>query len=76
VSSVVAIRRDERGAYHTIFRELAIEDTPGFAEYMRMQYAKFVELAEKISPFIVKQKTCMIKSILAQAKGWPLQLGI
>jgi hypothetical protein len=57
------IRRDERGAYHTIFRELAIEDTPGFAEYMRMPYAKFVELVEKISPFIVKQETCMRKSI-------------
>ena len=53
------LRRNERGAYHTIFRELAIEDTPGFAEYMRMPYAKFVELAEKISPFIVKQETCI-----------------
>jgi hypothetical protein len=42
---------------------LAIEDTPGFAEYMRMPYAKFVELAEKISPFIVKQETCMRKFI-------------
>lgn len=49
------LRREERGAYHTIFRELSIEDTPGFSEYMRMPYTKFVELTEKIAPFIVKQ---------------------
>ena len=62
--------------YDVTNEELAIEDTPGFAEHMRMPYAKFVELAEKIFPFIVKQETCMRKSILTQAKGWPLQLGI
>lgn len=49
------LRREERGAYQTIFRELSIEDTPGFSEYMRMPYTKFVELTEKIAPFIVKQ---------------------
>ena len=27
-------RREELGAYHTLFRELAAEDTLGFGEYM------------------------------------------
>jgi hypothetical protein len=42
------LRRAERGTNHTIFRELAIEDsiTLGFAENMRMPYAKFVELVK------------------------------
>ena len=44
------LRRAERGANHTIFRELAIEDTLGFAENMRMPYAKFVELAKILRP--------------------------
>ena len=41
------LQREERAAYDTIFRELAMEDTTGFAEYMRMPYTKFVELTEK-----------------------------
>ena len=53
------LRRTERGAYRTIFEELAVEDTPGFAEYMRMPHAKFVALVEAVTPFIKKQETCM-----------------
>ena len=37
-------RRQERGAYNTIFRELALEDSSGFADYMRMPHCKFIEL--------------------------------
>ena len=57
------LRRTERGAYHTIFKELAVEDTPGFAEYMRMPHTKFVALVEAVAPFIKKQETCMRESI-------------
>ena len=35
-------RREELGAYHTLFRELATENTLGFGEYMRMPHAKFL----------------------------------
>ena len=35
------LRRQEKGAFHTIFRELSVEDEDGFCEYMRMPYAKF-----------------------------------
>ena len=35
-------RREERRACHTVFKELAIEDSGGFAEYMRMPHCKFI----------------------------------
>ena len=40
-------------------------------QYMRMPCARFVELAEKISPFRVKQETCMRKSIGPKRKVGP-----
>ena len=48
------LRRTERGAYHMIFKQLAVEGTPGFAEYMRMPHAKFVALVEAVASFIKK----------------------
>jgi len=42
------LRREQRGAFQTLFQELAVEDTPGFSEYIRMPYSKFVALAELI----------------------------
>ena len=35
-------RREERGAYHQLIRELAVEDAPAFARYFRMEKEKFV----------------------------------
>ena len=34
-------RREERGAYHQLIRELAVEDAPAFARYFRMDKEKF-----------------------------------
>ena len=34
-------RRQEKGVFPTIFRELSVKDLDGFCEYMRMPYAKF-----------------------------------
>lgn len=56
-------RRQERGAYNTIFRELALEDSSGFADYMRMPHCKFVELLSIIGPSIQKTDTPMRMSI-------------
>lgn len=56
-------RREERGAYNTIFKELAIEDSCGFAEYMRMPHHKFIELLSIIGPLVQKQDTPMRMSI-------------
>lgn len=38
------LRREERGVYYIIFKELVIEDFCGFVEYLRMFYGKFIEL--------------------------------
>jgi len=34
-------RREEKGAYYSIFKELAVEDTPGFAEFLIPEFAEF-----------------------------------
>ena len=57
-------RREELGAYHTLFRELAAEDTLGFGEYMRMPHAKFLALVEAVGPLLTKQETHMRTSIV------------
>ena len=57
------LQREQRGAFHTLFQELAVEDTLGFSEYMRMPYSKFVALAELIGPYIKKKDTVMRMSI-------------
>lgn len=62
------LRREERGMYNTLFQELAVEDTPGFNEYMKMPYPKFVTLADLIGPYIKKQDTCMRISIPASER--------
>lgn len=56
-------RREERGAYYTIFKELAIEDSAGFAEYMRMPHGKFNELSNIIGPSVQKKDTVMRNAI-------------
>ena len=48
-------RREELGAYHTLFRELAAEDTLGFGEYIKMPHAKFLELVKVVGPLLTKQ---------------------
>ena len=35
------LRRQEKWSFYTIFRELSVEDSDGFCEYMRTPYAKF-----------------------------------
>ena len=56
-------RREELGAYHTLFRELAAKDTLGFGEYMRIPHAKFLALVEAVGPLLTKQETEMRTSI-------------
>ena len=60
-------RREELGAYHTLFWELAAEDTIGFGEYMRMPHAKFLELVEVVG----QSKRPMWGHLLRQTKDLP-----
>ena len=59
-------RREERGAYYTLFKELAIEDSDGIAEYMRMPHGKFNKLLNIIGPSVQKKDTVMRNSILVR----------
>ena len=40
------LRRQEKGAFYTIFQELAMEDCEGFREFLRMPYAKFAQFSD------------------------------
>ncbi|PFX33921.1 hypothetical protein AWC38_SpisGene1062 [Stylophora pistillata] len=62
------LRREETGGFHTIFQELAAEDTPGFSKYTRMLYPKCVALTELIAPYINKEDTCTRSSISASER--------
>ena len=65
--SSVVVNREERWAFHMMFKELAIEDTPGFSKYMIMSHAKCVAFVEKIAPFVVKQGTCIKSALIKPA---------
>ena len=52
-------RREERGVYHQLIRELALEDEPAFARYFRMEKNKFDDLVGRIAVHIERQPTIM-----------------
>ena len=52
-------RRKEKGAYESIFRELAAEDSPTFKNCMRMDVDSFRSLVKITSPRIAKTSTKM-----------------
>ena len=56
-------RREERGAYHQLIRELAVEDAPAFARYFRMDKEKFNDLVGRISIHIQRQDMIMRAAI-------------
>ena len=41
-------RREEKGAFNNVIRELGLEDSGGFKEMMRMSYETFTDLLSKI----------------------------
>ena len=52
-------RREKRGAYHQLIRELTVEDAHAFARYFRMDKEKFNDLVGRISIHIQRQDTIM-----------------
>ena len=59
MGSLVASEKTGERAFYPIFRELSVEDSDGFCEYMRMPYAKFSQLADMLSESIRKQDAPM-----------------
>ena len=41
-------RREEKGAFNNVIRELGLEDSGGFKEMMRMSYETFTDLLSMI----------------------------
>ena len=56
-------RREERGAYHQLIRELAVEDAPAFARYFHLDKEKFNDLVGRLSIHIQRQDTIMRAAI-------------
>ena len=56
-------RREVMGAYHSIFMELALEDTTKLFEFIRMSYPKFLELLNLIGPSITRENTHLRSTI-------------
>ena len=56
-------RREKFGAYHTLMKELAVEDDRGHKNFLRMDQIAFQELASLVSPLIKRKDTNMRQSI-------------
>ncbi|XP_057302741.1 uncharacterized protein LOC130636907 [Hydractinia symbiolongicarpus] len=60
--------RQTKGACNSILSELRLQDTEHFRYYLRMNTETFVELLEKVRPYITKQTTSCRKPISAEEK--------
>lgn len=58
-------RREERGAFHQLVKELVIEDSAGYREFFRVNSQQFQFLLDKIGSRIAKKETLLRPSIKA-----------
>ena len=49
-------RREERGIYHQLIRELEVEDQTGYREFFRVMKEQFIFRVETARPLITKQE--------------------
>lgn len=56
-------RREERGAFHQLIRELSCEDDEAFTNYFRLNQVKFQYLTSRLDKRILKQSTMMRDAI-------------
>jgi hypothetical protein len=59
------LRRKQRSAYNTLFKELHTEDPNEFRNYFRMDKTTFKMLLEKVRPLIERQDTKLREAISA-----------
>lgn len=63
------LRRDSGlGLSSMVMNELRLEDPKAFQNFVRMSYATFSELLEKVYPLIERQNTEMREAIYAPAR--------
>ena len=58
-----AARMSGLGVFNGVMKELAIEDTNSFKEFVRMDLGHFNCLVTLVSPLIAKEDTCMREAI-------------
>ena len=56
-------RRQERGAFHQLARELVVEDAAGYRDFFKLNSQQFQFLIDKISHLISKEDTFLRPSI-------------
>lgn len=56
-------RREERGFYHQLLREISVEDSAAFHELLRVTKTQFHVLVDTLSPRLAKRDTVMRESI-------------
>ena len=56
-------RREERGFYHQLLREISVEDSAAFHELLRVTKTQFHVLVDSLSPRLAKRDTVMRESI-------------
>lgn len=56
-------RREERGAFHQLVKELVVEDSAGYREFFRLNSQQFQFLLDKIASRISKKETFLRPSI-------------
>ena len=61
-------RREEKVCYHNLFKELLLEDTESFREFVRMDRNHFQFLVKKLWNHLYKKDTKMRKSITPDEK--------
>lgn len=61
-------RRDDRGCFQNLVKELMLQDVEKFREYLRMDTGSFYALVEKVRPLITKQDTIMRQAITAEER--------
>ena len=54
-------KRKEKGAYTNSIKELPIEDTGAFKDFVHMSYEQFKEFVSIIEPEILKKKMLLCK---------------
>ena len=59
------LRRAELGQYHTLMRELELEDLKAFKNYVRVDPQFFHELLQKVGPVIQRRDTYWRESLPA-----------
>ena len=69
------LRRPEYGQYENLMKELEMEDTSGFKNFLRMEPAMFYELVQRLSLRISKRTRGSEKRMNLDY-AWPLLSGI